>query len=502
MNLNQFYTRLSVLAIAAFAIFRLAVMGRTGLGDSESYYWAWSQRLDFSYYDHPPVVAWLMRIFTDIGGDTSFMVRMPSMLLFVAMCWLLYKVSMEMFEDARVAFYSILTFGFLPAFGIGALQMVPDVPAAALYLAYFMVLYQLLENNGPPSRWYVLGVLLGIGALSKYFAILLVPSTLLLVAAIPEYRHWYRKPQPYITAIVALLCFSPVLIWNVVNDWPSFRFHLMDRHGGAGFTMRNLEQLLGGQALYFNPFLWLGMLWAVWAGFRRAMEGDRRYAALVAFSGPTLAFFYVVCVWTNESEPHWPAFGYLTALVMMIALGLERWDHWSSRKARRLRAAYAVAMTSAVALFTLFYIHVFTPILPIKPKYDITNELLGWDMVGKKIEEVFGEKIGDRKDGFVLAHHWVLCSQIMFSTGDRLPVACINERRDQFDFWDAEQDLMGKSAVVVTDMRFAEPPSELYHFENVYKITDLPVIRGGKMVRKFTLWVGTGYNGLASTPIQ
>ena len=81
-HLHSAYTRASVALILVFASFRIGIMGLTGLGDSESYYWCWSQRLALSYYDHPPAVAWLIRLFTDIGGDTSLWVRMPSVIFF------------------------------------------------------------------------------------------------------------------------------------------------------------------------------------------------------------------------------------------------------------------------------------------------------------------------------------------------------------------------------------------------------------------------------------
>lgn len=495
------YARLSVLTVVCFALFRMVVMGRTGLGDSESYYWAWSRRLDLSYYDHPPLVAWLIRLFNEIGGESAFMTRLPSVLLFMLMCWLLYRLSMDLFNDRRVGFYSILTFNLVPMFGIGAMQMVPDIPSAVCFLAYIVVLNRLLKNGGPGWWWYVLGVLLGVGMLGKYFAVMAVPGTLILVAAVPEYRHWFKRPEPYIMGAVALLFFSPVLIWNYVNDWPSFKFHLMERHKGPSFSWRNVGQLIGGQFLYVSPLYLPALLWGVWGGTKRAVgDGDRRYATLAAFAGPVLLFFYVICAWTNESEPHWPAFGYLTAIVMMAALGLDVWDRGRPESGRKARGWYAAATGLASLMFILFFVHVFHPILPIKPKYDIVNELYGWDKVGPRFEKAYSELSAEKNGAkpFILAHHWVLCSQIMFSTKDKIPVHCINERIDQFDFWDKEDELSGRPAVIVTDQRFEEPPSQLYRLSDVEKVEDIPIERGGRIVRQFTIWTGRDYRGLMS----
>jgi len=495
---NEYYTKLAIWVTFLFAAFRALVMGRTGLGDSESYYWCWAQRLDWSYYDHPPMVAWLIRIFTDIGGDSSFMVRFPSLLLFILLCWLLYRLSMDLFHDARVAFYSILAFNLIPEFGIASLQMVPDIPSAVCYLAYVIVLNRLLTGDGPVRYWFVLGSLIGIGLLGKYFVVLLGPCTLILVAWIPEYRKWYLRWQPYSMFFIALFFFLPVVIWNVQNDWPSFRFHLVDRHSSAGFSVKNLGEFAGGQLLYVSPVYLAGLLWAVWAGYKKAARGDRRYALLVAFSAPTLILFYVICVWTNEAEPHWPAFGYLTAIVMMSSLGLEILEKGLVRHARRAKIFYWSATAVAGLTFALFYVHVFHPILPIKPKYDLVNELYGWDTTAAQIETLHKTRIVEETgaQGFLLARHWVMCSQMMFGVKDRIPVACFNDRRDQFDFWDKESGMMGKDAIVVTDLRFKEEPDQLYKFDSVEKVAVLPLIRGGELKREFTLWVCRNYQGM------
>ncbi len=80
---NSIYKLLSAGLLALFGGFRMTVMGQTGLGDSESYYFSWSRHIDLSYYDHPPVTAWLIRFFTDLGSIDPFYVRLPSLLLYL-----------------------------------------------------------------------------------------------------------------------------------------------------------------------------------------------------------------------------------------------------------------------------------------------------------------------------------------------------------------------------------------------------------------------------------
>lgn len=497
MSDNRRYALWSALTVAGFALFRAVVMGTSGLGDSESYYWTWAKHPALSYYDHPPLTAWLIHLSTAIGGDTSFWVRLPSLLLFVVTSWLLYRLCVELFDDRRIAFLSIITFNLIPMFGIGALQMVPDIPAAACYIAFVILARRALENDGPGWIWLVMGALLGVGLLGKYFAILLLPSVMILTAAVPKYRHWYRRPEPYLMGLVALLFFSPIIWWNYSNDWPSFRFHLVNRHTGQPFTADNFGRLFGGQALYVMPLYLAGLLWGAYASVKAAIKGDRRHALLAAFSIPTLAFFYFVTAWTNEAEPHWPAFGYLTAIVMMTERGLAAIEATGDGAKKWMIKYFAAATAMAVVIFTLFYIHVYYPILPIKPKHDIVNELYGWDLAAVEITKAYDRLTaeGDGAKPFALAHHWVLCSQMMFATKNKIEVACLNDKTDQFDFWDDEAKMTGRSAVMVSDLRFEEPPEELYLFDSAKKVAEVPFVRGGQVTRQFTIWEIKGFKG-------
>lgn len=496
MSVSGRYALLSALTVAGFALFRAVVMGTTGLGDSESYYWAWSKHPALSYYDHPPLTAWLIHLSTAIGDDTSFWVRLPSLSLFALMSWLLYRLCVELFDDRRIAFFSLVTFNLIPMFGIGALQMVPDIPAAVCYLAFVILARRVLENGGLGWIWLVMGAVMGVGLLGKYFVILLLPSVMILTAAVPKYRSWYLRPEPYLMGLVALLFFTPVIWWNYSNDWPSFKFHLVSRHTGSPFTADNFGRLFGGQALYVTPLYLIGLLWGACAGFKAAINGDNRHALLAAFSIPTLAFFYFVTAWTNEAEPHWPAFGYLTAIVMMIERGLAEIEAMRDDAKKWMGRYFGFATAMAGVVFALFYIHVYHPILPIKPKYDIVNELYGWDMAGAEMEKAYYRLTAETGEKpFALAHHWTLCSQMMFATKNRIEVACLNEKTDEFDFWDDEEKLLGRSAIVVTDLRFEEPPGELYLSDSVKRVADVPFVRGGEVTRKFTIWEIKGFKG-------
>lgn len=476
----------SLILAGAFTLYRLAVMGTTGLGDSESYYWTWSRHMDLSYYDHPPLVAWLIRLSTAIHGDTPFWVRFPSAIIFVGVCWLIYKTAYDIFGSRETGFWALLLFNITPLFAFGALQMVPDIPAAFFWMLFVNLAAKAVRED-KPLLWYPAGLAIGVGLLGKYMLAPLVPSTLLMLGFHPALRHHLKKPHIYLGGVLGLAAFAPVIAWNMLNDFPSFKFHLVDRNVEEHFGWSHCGQFLGGQGVYMSPLIWLGLLYVAYrAGKSLFAERDARFAPLFWLGVPPLIFFYYIGLWSRTSEPHWSAFAYLTLYIA--------WGHYLATRRQQWKKFSFAAIGLSAALVAAAYIHVFYPILPLKPKYDIINELYGWPEVGKAVEQEYAALPGAHGK-FVMAHHWVMCSQLAFATRNKLPVNCLNGTTDQFDFFPDKIPPTGADFIFVADNRFEEPPDAFYLFDRAELAKEITTNRGGIPVRQFTLYRVYGYRG-------
>src|SRR6201989_379576 len=82
--------RNAALLIAALVVLRLVAAALTPITFDEAYYWMWSKNLAGGYYDHPPMVALVMRAGTMIAGDTELGVRLVSILLALPMSYAIY----------------------------------------------------------------------------------------------------------------------------------------------------------------------------------------------------------------------------------------------------------------------------------------------------------------------------------------------------------------------------------------------------------------------------
>ena len=89
--------RNTMLTVVALVVLRLVAAAFTPLTFDEAYYWMWSKHLAFGYYDHPPMVAYVIRLGTMFAGDTELGVRLVSILLALPMSFAVFRSTAILF---------------------------------------------------------------------------------------------------------------------------------------------------------------------------------------------------------------------------------------------------------------------------------------------------------------------------------------------------------------------------------------------------------------------
>ena len=220
--------RLFAFGLIVYAVaLRLIYAGSVELMPEETYYWNYSRHLDYGYLDHPPMVAWLIRLGTTLFGQTELGVRAGALLCGAITSMFVYKLARNVFGEAS-ALAALLLVQALPFFFLAGMIMTPDAPLTAAWSACLYFLERALIAK-QPGAWWRVGICLGIGMISKYTIALLAPVTLVFMLWDPDSRRWLRRPQPYVAALLALAVFSPVIIWNSQHHWASFAFQTSRR---------------------------------------------------------------------------------------------------------------------------------------------------------------------------------------------------------------------------------------------------------------------------------
>lgn len=228
-------------------LFRLCSLGAVNLLVEEAYYWNYSAHLDWSYLDHPPLVALLIKLSTLLWGTTEWAVRAPALLCWVLTAGYSYRLTRLMGERGWVAVFLL---SILPFFFVQSWVMTPDQPLLVAWSASLYYLYQAcVLNRG--RAWFAVGIALGLGLLAKYTIILLVPAAVLFLLMLPAKRFWFFRVEPYVALLLASVIFSPVLYWNATHTWASFTFQSSRRLSEA--YQCSLHLLLGLLVLFVTP---------------------------------------------------------------------------------------------------------------------------------------------------------------------------------------------------------------------------------------------------------
>ncbi|WP_131777994.1 glycosyltransferase family 39 protein [Legionella bozemanae] len=237
---------------------RFLCLGSHNLFVEETYYWNYSQHLDFGYLDHPPMVALLIKISTLIFGTNEFAVRLPALLCWGGAAFFSFKLTELIHRGAGL--YAVLLLSLMPFYFIQSTLITPDQPVLLCWSAALYYFYRIFIFDESKS-WYKAGVWLGLGMLSKYTIVLLGPAVLLYLIIVPSARYWFIKKEPFLCVLIALLCFTPVIYWNFMHEWASFVFQSVRRFKPA--HRFSLHHFIGLLFLFLLPsgVMGLYLLW-------------------------------------------------------------------------------------------------------------------------------------------------------------------------------------------------------------------------------------------------
>jgi len=242
--------RALAIGLAAYAfVLRLVYLGSVELLPEEAYYWNYSRHLDIGYLDHPPMVAWLIRLGTAAFGQSAFGIRIGALCCGIVASVFTYRLTRNLFDEAS-ALAALVLAQILPFFFLSGLLMTPDAALTAAWAGSLYFLERALLA-GCARAWWLVGLSLGIGMLSKYSIGLLVPVTLAFMLWDRPSRRWWRRWEPYAAALLALAVFSPVILWNARHGWASFEFQTLRRL--ADTPRFALHKLLASALVLITP---------------------------------------------------------------------------------------------------------------------------------------------------------------------------------------------------------------------------------------------------------
>lgn len=421
---------------------RCWLAARAELLPEEAYYWTYWKHPALSYFDHPPMVAWVIGAGTRVFGDTEIGVRLGFILLSLGSAYLLHRITRLWFgkSAARVATWLFL---LLPAFVAAGLLAFPDGPLVFFWLLTLHAFSRALTTNRPGLWWAVTGLAWGGAMLSKYTAALLGVSALVFLAVSPAHRPWLKRPHPWLALFLAAAAFSPVILWNARHEWASFLFQSARTAGAENYRWTEALRAWLTQAGILTPPVAVALVAAMRRGLQRGWrDRDDAWNFALSFSVPAGAVF-VLASFRTELHTNWLLPAYLSLLPAVAARYLE-----ITPRGRQWIGAVTIGLCLLVTLVA------FSGVLWGVPSSLTYRHAGGWRALAERVtKETAALTAQTGRQPFVLgADKYNLAAELGFYTGQpaqQLNTLALGAHGLGYRYWTDLRAFAGRPAVVV-----------------------------------------------------
>lgn len=479
-------------------------------GFDEAYYYIYTQHLDWSYFDHPPLVAFTTGIGVWLTGVVSqFTIRIGSLLTYSASLYFLYRATIHLFS-IRAGLLTLAIASIIPIFQIcfGILTL-PDVPlmffwSLTLWVAACEFFPRDLSPYRPTYRLAIIGLLVGLACLGKYHGLLLGFGLVGFCLTSRQHRSAFGSPWTLLSILLFLVAFSPVLYWNWLHDWVSFRFQGNRGVPNRSYSVPNAVKTGLLAAAYLFPTFGLP-LW--WVSLKSSVSTIRsRFPAspttlVLWLSVPTFLIFTFIGGY-QQILPSWTMPGFF-ALTPLLGWQATRWNlTWMKRW----------LMGSAIAITTLLLVallHVSAGILQkpsnyaifggfLTPQEDASIQLIDVQQFRREFAKSPELVSALKNAGFVFSNRFHLAGHVSMALSSiaPTPVTCFDKRDLRgFAFWSTAEQWVGQDGLYVTSNEFQtreDSAAEFRpYFQEFTKLSELSLKRGGVVVDKIHVFRGT-----------
>ncbi|PJJ83959.1 ArnT family glycosyltransferase [Mucilaginibacter auburnensis] len=257
--------------------------------NDEPYYWMYSQHLAWGYFDHPPAIAFLIKLGSSLfAGEIG--VRLITTMLGSLTFYLIYKIIEEESNEAVNFKLSILLLTSSIFLNLYSFLAIPDTPMLFFAALFFYTYRNYLKEDNVVNA-VVLGLVTALLLYSKYHGILIVFFTLL------SNFQLFLKRSFYIVFITALLLYLPHINWQIINDYPTLKFQFSGR--ATAFSIQHVLSYVGEQAAVTGPVVLL--LFTILYKPKNQFQKSLKYSVVGVF------VFFLISSFKDMVNVHWTA---------------------------------------------------------------------------------------------------------------------------------------------------------------------------------------------------
>ncbi len=498
------YKKLLWILIAAGFVFRSVIAAVLELGNDESYYWLYSQQLQWNYFDHPPLIALWIRMFTLnlMLHDHELILRLGSIAGCAFSTWFIYQ-TVTLLHTPRAGFLASCLYNASFYAGLTAgLYLMPDAPQMVFWTFCLWMIARICNNENKWNSWLLFGMGAGLCMMSKIHGVFLWGGLGLYTVFFS--RAWLLKPQFYISLLISLIIISPILFWNIAYDFATYRFHSQRVSiPPQWLSAFSLHKEIIHQFSFNNPFNVVLIIAASIAWLKKKITNHSAISVYNFIGWPLALSLLFFSVFRDTILIHWSGPAYVS-LIPLAAIYLAN----ISKQAYPLILRVSLSSFVVILIIWSLAVHYYPGTWGSRQQQDlgygdISLDLYGWQQAGKEFDKLYQAEIkaGLAPTGtpVVCGYWWGAHVEYYFCRPSRIPMLGLGtmNKLHQYFWLNDERKQAANMQVAYCIMPSDEKqniPSDYYNKTEL--ISTIEIKRSGVPVHNFLVYKLSGWKGV------
>lgn len=388
------------------------------LGHDEAYYWTWSKHLDWSFLEHPPMVA----VFIKIGYailQNELGVRLMAILLSTLVLYLVYDKLVKKDVWLYIALVSSVAL-----FHAGGFIIAPDTGLFVFVALFYILLKKYIEED----NWKLtIGLMVVSAAImySKYHGVLVLFFSLLF--------NWrlLRRKSLWIILVGSAILYIPHFHWLFTKGLPGLQYALSGRFYDAFSLNQILVNYIVGQLAVIGPLVSFILLYVLFFVRQQGtFERSLRFICIGIFG------YFLIWSFKGRVEANWTASVLIPLVVLTHAYATER---------QKLRKVIFWLVIPSICIFLALRAQLAFRLVDLPNRVDRHGEYHGWKEYGQRIKALAGD-MPIVSDGY---HN---PPKMWFYTGNTAISFCLRDHPNQYLLWDYNEQFLDKPVLVVSNI--------------------------------------------------
>ncbi len=515
------YKKKTLLLIIIATLVRCITASCIELGNDEVYYRMYAQYLQWNYFDHPPMVGWMIRFTTaNLFFDHELFIRLGAIASAAITTWILF-LSGRKLNNAYTGFLAAATYT-ATIYGsiIAGTFILPDSPQMACWAASLYLLIDISKytsvNRTKKRNLFFFGIVCGLGMLCKIHTSFLWLG--FLVYIVLYNRQWLKEPVLYISGIITLLFFYPVLQWNINNHFVTYLYHSSRVNvSSGGFNINSFLTFTTGQVFYYNPVIFFFIIIATTSALKNNLPLLSSQKKLLLLCSLPLIIIASVISLFKDVLPHWTGPAY-TGLILLTACYFSKYKERTAAEKKIMPRPLLYANALLVLIITAGIIVVnFLPGTLGKKDNDVLGEgdftldMYGWHNLRANFKTIIDADIKTgvmKKDAAIVCNKWFPAAHIDFYTAMPLQkeVIALGDTNDihQYAWINTTRKLLqqGDDAYCIVPSNYNADVKTIYapYFSSILPPQIIEQKRNGTVCRYFYIWRLKGFIAKQNLP--